>query len=219
MPFSTESVETHRKLTVTMSPETQLEVIMRQHNQALFRVARAILRDEGDAEEVVQAAYVAAFSKLEQLSDVSSLGAWLRKITVNRAYDRLRQKERERRADEARREHDLQFRISSPSAQNPEDISAKREVLAQIEQAIDSLPDSLRSVFVMRDVQELTGAETAESLGIEEGAVRVRLHRARGMMRDWLGEGVESMYWESFEFAGERCDRIVAGTLALLRAS
>src|SRR5690606_39585295 len=96
--------------------------------------------------------------------------------------------------------------------------SAKREMLQIIERASDELPDTLRTVFMLRDVQELSGAETADCLGIAEGAVRVRLTRARALMRSHLGRHVEEFYRASFEFAGERCDRIVRKTLEALRA-
>lgn len=197
--------------------EDQLEAIMRKNNQALFRTARSILRDDSEAEEAVQSAYLMAFSKKGQFSGGPNLSAWLRKITVNRALDRLRQLERERRAKEMRREVDTEWRAGTEFSLTPEDVSAKREMLEMIERASDELPDTLRSVFMLRDVQELSGAETADCLGIAEGAVRVRLSRARALMRTCLGKQAEGLYKSSFEFAGERCDRIVNKILGAFR--
>ena len=199
------------------SLEEQLEVIMRKNNQALFRVARSILRDDTEAEEAVPSAYVMAFSKKDQFSGGPNLSAWLRKITVNRALDRLRQVAPEKRATEARRDVDTEWRAGTELSLSPEDVSAKREMLQMIEHASDELPDTLRTVFMLRDVQELSGAETADCLGIEEGALRVRLSRARALMRNHLGKHVQELYRASFEFAGERCDRIVRKTLEALR--
>lgn len=191
--------------------------IMRANNQSLFRIVRSILQSDAEAEEVVQAAYVTAFTNMEQLTEGARLESWLRRIAVNRAYDRLRQVDRERRTQEGTREFELHRRSSTSASASPEQAAARGQLRKNIELAVDELPDTLRSVFVLRDVQEMSGAETADSLGIEEGAVRVRLHRARGLMRARLGDQAKDCYPEAFHFAGERCDRIVERTLAELR--
>lgn len=199
------------------SIEERLKLVMRTYNQQLFRIARAILRDDDEAEEVVQSAYLTAFTKIDQFSGGPYLSAWLRKITVHRAYDRLRTLEREKKANLTNRELDEERITGSTTQATPEEMTARNEARRYIELAIDSLPDALRSVFVMREVQEMTSAETAECLGIEEGAVRVRLHRARGLMRARLRVQMENLYKQSFHFAGSRCDRIVEKTLLALR--
>lgn len=192
------------------------ESIMRENNQALFRVARSIVREDAEAEDVVQSAYIAAFDKLDQFAARASLAAWLRKIVANRAIDRLRQRARERRLSQDHRDVDEMNRNSSEATTTPEQAAVNRELRSVLEQAIDGLPDNLRSVFVMRDVQGMSGADTADTLGIEEGAVRVRLHRARQQLRDRLGEVADSHVDQAFAFDGERCDRIVERTLRAL---
>jgi len=192
------------------------EAIMRTHNQRLFRIARSILKSDAEAEDVVQLAYLSAYSKLDQLAESGSLGAWLGRITANKALDRMRKLKRDQKLNESHRAFDESLGGEVSFSITPEDSAVSGELRAVLERAIDSLPEQLRSVLVMRDVEGMSGAETAASLSIEEGAVRVRLHRARTQLRGWLGRQAELHLRETFSFAGDRCDRIVARTLERL---
>lgn len=192
---------------------------MRQHNQRLFRIARSILRDDSEAEDVVQNAYVSAYTNLDQYSGDAPISGWLARITTNGALDRLRQRKRDQRLLDPEMEADGSWRTGSSAGsaeRTPEESAAHGELRKVLEQAIDQLPDALRVVLVMRDVEGMSGAETSRCLGIEEGAVRVRLHRARGQLRRWLGHRAADVLVEPFAFAGDRCDRIVRGVFVLL---
>lgn len=184
-------------------------VLVRRYNQRMFRIVRAVLRDDQEAEDVVQQAFVTAYDRLSQFRGDGSFGAWLTKIAVHEAYSR--QRAAGRRGDlalvAARRD-----RGSSPT---PEDAVERSQVAGILEAHVDAMPESMRLVFVMRDVEELTTAETAASLGISEAAVRVRLHRARNLLQGQLARALE-LAPDMFTFAGARCDRITSGVLATL---
>lgn len=187
----------------------RFEVIMRRHNQRLFRTARSILRDDAEAEDAVQQAYLSAYGKLDQFRGEARFSTWLTRIVV---HECLRRKSKQKRLadlsviDGGEEPIDL-------SPRNPEDHAADAEIRALLEGAIDSLPEAYRVVFVMRDVEEMSTRETADCLDMSEEAVRVRLHRARRALREWLYERADSAAAEAFHFAGERCERIVVYVL------
>jgi RNA polymerase sigma-70 factor (ECF subfamily) len=185
------------------------ETVMRHNNQRLFRIARAILKDDHEAEDTVQNAYIALYSRTEEFASHSAVGAWLSRVTANSAISRLRQSSRAI-ALEANEE----LKSGSSGEPTPEDVAGSSELRRVLEKAIDTLPTGLRSVMVLRDVEGMSGAETAECLGISEPTARVRLHRARTQLRSWLEENSDSAIRETFAFAGARCDRIVAHVLA-----
>lgn len=195
----------------------ELERLMRAHNQRLFRIARGILKDDAAAEDVVQNAYVAAYTRFSQFEGRSSLSAWLSRITAHRAFDELRRRKREQRLGEQQIEA-AEIAGSGPSSPSPEVQALSQELRLQMEDAVDALPEVLRSVLVMRDVEGMTSLETADALGIEEGTVRVRLHRARGRLKADLARDLGAHLPQVFAFAGERCDRIVARTLSKLES-
>ncbi len=199
----------------------EFEAVMRAHNRLLFRLARSIIRNDSLAEDVVQSAYLAAYSKLNTVSDPTKLRSWLARITVNEAIDLTRREKRnaalpegwhEDAATAAAVHHGL------AASETPETSAARGELRQLLENAIDELPPVLRSVLVLRDVEGLSASEVAACLGLGEVAVRVRLFRARARMRKWLGERFGTSKHTAFEFAGERCDRIVARTLSRWRA-
>jgi len=202
----------------------EFEAVMRAHNRLLFRLARSIVRNDSHAEDVVQSAYLAAYSKLNTVSDPTKLRSWLSRITVNEAIDLTRREKRNAALPEG-----WQDGVPVPSApplarelisgETPETNTTRRELRQLLEDAIDELPPVLRSVLVLRDVEGLSASEVAACLGLGEVAVRVRLFRARARMRKWLGARFESHAHIAFEFAGERCDRIVARTLSSLVAA
>ena len=181
-------------------------VLMRRFNQRLFRVARAIVRDDHEAEDVVQHAYVAAYDNLASYRGGAKFGTWLTRITLNEAYGRIRKNKR-------------QFSVleggdaSSMSSSNPEHEAYRSELATLLEGHIDELAENLRLVFVLREVQELSTKETAAVLDTTEEVVRIRLHRARQQLQERLSEAVIAAPG-AFYFAGERCDRIVRNVLS-----
>ena len=191
--------------------ETALfELVMRRYNQRLFRVLRSLLRDESEAEDVLQDAYVRAYANLGQLEQPERLASWLTHIAVNEAKARLRRRGRIAEAKEERLRA-----VPSPSS-DPEQEALGKQMQRVLVSAIDELPVGYRTVFVLRDVEGMSTAEVSESLSVSEQAVKMRLHRARAMLRQVLFDRVGSAALPPFSFAGERCDRIVAGVLARL---
>jgi RNA polymerase sigma-70 factor (ECF subfamily) len=188
------------------------EQLVRRYNQRLFRTARAILRDDDEAEDVVQQVWVSAYQSLAGFRAEAALTTWLTRIVVNEALGRRR-----RRPD---REHltliDEEAHAVSSDSPTPEDEAAVGELGRLLEAHIDRLPDIYREVLVLRDVEEMTTAEAAASLGISEEAVRVRLHRARRELQASLSESVGVSLPHAFRFAGARCDRIVARVMSAL---
>ncbi len=194
--------------------------IMRRCNQRLFRTARAVLRDEAEAEDVVQEAYLRAFAAIGAFRGESSVLTWLTRITLNEANGRLRRRKTlvgldQIEAAQASGAHVIMFPSADPAA-SPEADAARAEVRRFIEAAIDDLPETFRLVFIMRDVEECSMAETAACLDIREETVKTRLHRARRLLRSALSERLASTLPEAFPFLGERCDRITEAVIARL---
>jgi RNA polymerase sigma-70 factor (ECF subfamily) len=191
------------------------ELLMRRHNQQLYRAARAILRDEADAEDAVQQAYLQAFAHLDQFAGTARLSTWLTSIVVHEAFARLRKRGHAPLAlvDDAADEN------VPDGGDSPETTLDRREMARLLEETIDGLPELYRTVLVLRDVQELDTAETAACLGVSTEAVRVRLHRARQLARAELLERAGLAVADVFAFDGARCDRIVAAVMACLVAS
>ena len=202
-------------VTRVLAGETALfEIIMRRHNQRLYRASRAILRDDAQAEDVVQDAYVRAYEHLSQFAGRSSFAAWLIRIAVNEGLSRLRSRKRHE-ADDSRPEEegDRMDRFASPTL-NPEQQLATSELHSLLEHSIEALPDSTRTVFVLREVEGMSTAETSEALGITEENVKVRLHRARAALRKRLYSQVGAETRRAFAFHAVRCDRIVNDVFA-----
>ena len=187
------------------------ELVMRRYNQRLFRVARALLRDDSEAEDVLQEAYVRAYSRLGQLEQPDRLASWLTHIVVHEAKARLRRRGRVVGLKE------VSVRMLRSPAIDPEEQSMGKQLQAVLADAIDALPVGYRTVFVLRDLEGLSTAEVADSLHLSEMAVKMRLHRARGALRNGLWEKVGSAALPAFKFDGERCDRVVAGVLSRLQ--
>ncbi|HYG91901.1 MAG TPA: RNA polymerase sigma factor [Azospirillum sp.] len=198
------------------------ETVMRRHNRRLFRIARSILKDEGEAEEAVQEAYLRAFTHLDQCADAGRFGAWLARIVANEALMRLRRGSRVRLLADGRpvdgdEEGTAEVVPLWTAASNPEELFAVAELKRLVEQAIDELPDGFRAVFMLRAVEQMSVQETADCLGIPPETVKSRLHRARALLQKALSDHLDRLVPTAFGFAGERCDRIVAGVLARLR--
>jgi RNA polymerase sigma-70 factor (ECF subfamily) len=204
------------------SPDIALfEALMRQYNPRLFRVARSILKDEAEAEDALQEAYIQAYRKMTDFRGDAEMGTWLTRIVINQALMQLRRRRRERIVvpfnnqgpDQDAQEVD----VADARAESPSDIAFRGEVRQIIERRIDELPVAFRTVFVMREVEEMTVHETAECLGIPDATVRTRLFRARALLRESLERDMDTARAGVFAFAGARCDRIVAAVLARIQ--
>lgn len=199
-----------------------LERVMRRYNQSLYRAARSILKNEQEAEEAVQDAYLKGYRNISQFHGQAKLSTWLTRIVINEAL--IRQRKHQRRA--AIIPIDVDAAVDSPTAEDasmpnttsasPEQDAERAEVRRLIERNIDKLPDAFRCVFVLRALEEMTVEETASCLGIAEATVRSRYFRARGLMRESIAHEIDLNHGDAFSFAGARCDRIVAGVLARL---
>jgi RNA polymerase sigma-70 factor, ECF subfamily len=195
--------------------------IMTRYNQRLYRVARGIVRDESEAEDVLQEAYVRAFAALSGFRGDSGLGTWLTRIVLNEAFGRMRQRrptvelEAIDKAVETGDSRVIMF-PGADSAPNPEAAAARSEVRRLLEHAIDDLPEAFRLVFVMREIDELSIEETAANLDIRPETVKTRLHRARRLLRKNLDDKLSTVLRDTFPFQGARCARITESVLARL---
>jgi RNA polymerase sigma-70 factor (ECF subfamily) len=202
--------------------ETALyEIIMRRYNQRLYRVARAILHSDVEAEDVMQDAYVRAYQHLEQYSGRAPFGAWLTKIAVNEALARLRSRGRIQELEAMFNGQD-DAPVLMSNMKSPEQQVSSRETNQLLEEAILALPGTYRAVLMMRDVEEMTTADTAAALELTEENVKVRLHRARALLRKELFNRAGAGRNEAFPFLGARCDkmvRLVFERLATIRES
>ena len=185
------------------------EKLMRRYNQRIFRTARAILRDEVEAEDVVQETFVRAFRHLEDFQERSTVGTWLTRIAVNEALSRLRRLQRLDVLDSETSQQEGGFYSVECKQTGPEDQASSQELRSVLTSAIDSLTQELRTVFVLREIEGLSTLETSEALQLAPEAVRVRLHRARQALRRAVEKQIGTEVQGLFTFAGERCDRAV----------
>ena len=193
-------------------------ILIRRHDRYLYRIARSVLLDDHEAEDVVQETYVRAFTRLVDFRGDASLSTWLTRIALNEALQRRRRRRRTVHLDvidAARNRADMQIDRSPMIApdQDPERATAQHQIRRFLERAIDDLPEAFRTVFVMRDIEEATTAETATLLGIRQQTVKTRLHRARRMLRAALGEHNGTALKDAFPFDKPRCDRLVKKVL------
>jgi len=188
------------------------EIIMRRYNQRLFRVARAIVRDDAEAEDVLQQAYVNAFTHLHQFAGTARFSTWLTRIATYEALARLRRRGRYVEM-EPMDEGDELFRAAGP---DPEQQAFAGELRQALEASLDALPQAYRTVFVLRDVEGLSTAEAADCLEVTEDVVKTRLHRARALLREDLLQRAGLSASAVFSFRAERCDRVVAAVFARL---
>lgn len=196
--------------------ETALyELIMRRYNQRLYRVARAILRDDAEAEDVMQDAYVRAFQHLDQFAGRALFSTWLTRIAVHEALERVRLRERNPQLDDTQCEGESSMKMADASP-DPEQSAGRAELGQILEEALLDLPESYRTVVMLRDVEELSTSETAAALDLTEDNVKIRLHRGRAMARTWLLNHVGEQAKNAFPFMGVRCDRVVQRVFARL---
>jgi len=191
--------------------------LMTRGNQRLFRIARSVLRDESEAEDALQEAYVRAFAKLSEFRGESSIYTWLTRIVLNEAHGRLRKRRHtvELSAVEAAQAGEGRI-LAFPGAvvsDDPERDAALAETRRLLERAVDALPEGFRLVFMMREVEGCSIAETAANLGLKAETVKTRLHRARRLLRESLDAQLASALTGAFPFLGARCQRITEAVL------
>jgi RNA polymerase sigma-70 factor, ECF subfamily len=199
--------------------EIAVRAIIKANNRRLYRLARGILRNDGEAEDVVQETYVRAFTHLDEFRGDSSLSTWLSRIAMNEALGRLR---RQRPGVEfsslppgTLEAQIIQFPLMAV-ADDPERSMAQREIQHVVEGAIDELPEPFRIVFITRVVEGMNVEETADILDLKPETVKTRLHRARAMLRDNVEKKIGPVIMDAFPFAGRRCDRLTEAVLKRL---
>jgi RNA polymerase sigma-70 factor (ECF subfamily) len=193
--------------------ETALfELLMRRHNERVYRAARAIVRDEQEAEDVMQQAYVNAFAHLRQFNGSARFSTWLTRIAINEALARVRRQGRYETFDDER--SNVEPFMFHGASDDPERQALTHELRRLLERAIDTLPNGMREVFVLREVEGLSTAEVAECLAVSEDVVKTRLSRGRAALRRVLLERTGAAATEAFRFYRPRCDRVVAQVFA-----
>jgi RNA polymerase sigma-70 factor (ECF subfamily) len=205
-----------------------LQHLMRRHNQTLYRTARSILRDDAEAEDAVQEAYVLAYRAMDHFRGDAKLSTWLIRIAVNVAIRRARKINRSAEVIDLVADptdlreiggESVETDMNENAPEQPERAALRAETRRLIEDKINRLPDAFRTVFVLRAIEEMTVDETAVCLGIPEATVRTRYFRAKGLIREALAREIDFNLGDAFSFAGDRCDRIVAGVLCRLTNS
>lgn len=192
------------------------ELLMRRHNQRVYRVVRSLLNDAAEIEDVMQQAYVSAFLHLDQFEGTALWSTWLCRIAINEALGRLRLRGRFVTLDNVSEETMADISRTRP-VDDPERAAAGRELGGLVERAIEHLPATYRAVVIMREVEGMTTAETAAVLGVDEQVVKTRLHRARTALRAAIEAQVGGQLKAAFAFGNERCDRVVASVLERLK--
>ena len=200
--------------------EAAIRAILQANNRRLFWIARGILRNDSEAEDVVQDTYVRALTHLGEFRGQSSLSTWLVRIAMNEAMGRLRGARPALPLDEQREDKSgaevIEFRATSSDT---EKSVAQRQIQAVVEQAIDDLSEPFRLVFIARVIEEMSIDETADLLGLKPETVKTRLHRARGMLRENVEKEIGPVLLDAFPFAGQRCERLTDAVLRRLGLS
>jgi RNA polymerase sigma-70 factor (ECF subfamily) len=193
---------------------------MRRHNQRIYRAARAVVKDETEVEDVMQQAYINAFTHLDQFEERSEFSTWLTRIALNEAFAR---REKMRRAESVTANVDDEGRALmetiTSSQPDPERQAYARELRDVLEAAVDELPESYRTVFMLRDIEGLSTNETGVGLGLGDEAVKTRLHRARAMIRRSVSARIGAAAAGAFQFQAPRCDRVVNAVLERIALS
>jgi RNA polymerase sigma-70 factor (ECF subfamily) len=196
------------------------EYLMRRFNRPLYRTARSILKDDSEAEDVLQEAYLLAYRNIGKFRGDSALSTWLTRIVVNEAIACLRKTRR--KAEVIHLDGDTLYKAQMENMQStglsdePERAAIREQARRLLEKKIDELPDAFRTVFVMRGLEEMQVEEVAKCLDIPEATVRTRFFRARGLLREALAKELDFAFEEAFSFDGARCNRVVEGVLARL---
>jgi RNA polymerase sigma-70 factor (ECF subfamily) len=195
--------------------EAAFEALMRRHNGKLFRVARAILRDDAEAEDALQDAYLDAYRHIASFRGDANLTTWLTRIVANQALMRLRRQKGSKVVVSLDEWHEAG--MADEQSESPASATLRMEIRRLLEKKIDELPLAFRVVFVMREVDDMTAEDIAAALNIPAATVRTRLFRGRALLREALAREMDSAAIDLFSFDGARCDRIVATVLARAR--
>ena len=193
------------------------ELLMRRHNERVYRAARAIVRDEREAEDVMQQAYVNAYTHLGQFNGNAQFSTWLTRIAVNEALARVRRQDRFEPFDDV--SSNLEPFVAHDPAENPERQAFTGELRQLLEWAIDELPNGMREVFMLRDVEGLSTLDVAHCLGVSEDVVKTRLSRGRATLRRLLLDKAGASAPDAFRFYRPRCDRVVANVLETISSN
>ena len=194
--------------------ETRLyELLMRRHNQRLFRVIRSVIAADADAEDVLQEAWVRAFEHLDQFGGRAAFSTWVTKIALYEAYARIRKGKRFTALENDDGEVMAEAQRGMTNADDPEKLAMRGELGRALQAAVDRLPEAYRSVFVLREVEHLSTVETAQCLDLSEEAVKTRLHRSRALLRRDLEAHLGPALSEAYAFLGHCCDRVVAAVM------
>ena len=219
-PVANDTSDLELVLRVADGDNVAFEVIMRRHNQLLFRTARAILKSDADAEDVLQLAYLKAWHALGEFRGDARLSTWLVRIVVNEALGHLRKRSAQIIPLEvamASKEPDAHRWFQDDADRRPDRSTMRSELRQLMEQRIDLLPDDYRRVFVLRGVEEMSVEEVAQVLAIPEVTVRTRFFRARNLLREGLSQDMDMALADAFNFNGERCNRMVTAVLSRLK--
>ena len=199
--------------------ETALyELLMRRYNQRLFRMIRSVLTSDTEAEDVLQETWVRAFEHLGQFEGRASFATWATRIAYHEALARARAGKRWIPVENPEGDVMPEVNRRQSSAETPEAQAIRGQLGRLLQSAVDALPETYRTVFVLREVEQLSTTETADSLGLSEEAVKTRLHRTRALLRRELQEQIGPAVAESYAFLGARCDRTVTRVLERIRA-
>lgn len=185
------------------------EIIMRRYNQRLYRVARAILGNDGEAEDVMQDAYVRAYEHLYQFAGKAAFSTWLTRIALHEALARKKRRSRTQELDALQEMKGDSMPILKSSGPGPEQETARIQIRELLEGAIQELPESYRTIVMLRDIEEMDVADTATALGVSEAVVKTRLHRAHAMLRRALSSEAREGFANLYPFHAPRCDRVV----------
>jgi RNA polymerase sigma-70 factor (ECF subfamily) len=195
------------------------EQLMRQYNRRLYRLARAALRDDAEAEDALQDAYLAAYRSIDRFRGESTLSTWLSRLVLNECFGRLRRGARRQKVIPMVSPTQEMDAVPEQDGASPDRLLARAQMRALLERKLDNLPEAFRLVFVLRSVEELSVEETAQTLGIPEATVRSRYFRAKGLLRAALAEEIDLAERDIFEFGGPHCDRVVARVHAQIDAA
>jgi RNA polymerase sigma factor (sigma-70 family) len=206
-PLALDDMETAHR--VAAGDRATFNLLMRRNNRRLYRLARATLRNDGEAEEALQDAYLAAYRCIAGFRGESTLATWLSRLVLNECLARLRKHARRESVIPMVTDDEIEF-IHADEHDLPDRVLVRAEMRELIERKLDELPEDFRVVFMLRSVEELSVEETADSLGIEPATVRTRHFRARCLLREALARDIDVTARDLFDFGGACCDRIVA---------
>jgi RNA polymerase sigma-70 factor (ECF subfamily) len=194
------------------------ELLMRRHNQRVYRVIRSVVSNDLEAEDILQEAWVRAFEHLDQFAGRANFSTWVARIAFNEALGRRRTSARWTPLEDEAGNIMPELNRQQTTFATPETEAIQGQLGQMLQSAVDTLPETYRSVFVLREVEQLNTSETAECLGLSEEAVKTRLHRSRALLRHELENRMGSTIREAYSFLGARCDRVVARVLERIKS-